>query len=109
MSFFSMSKVVLKSLFQKPSTRNYPHDAAQPMAGSRGRIAIAAEQCIYCGLCAKKCPTAALSVKKPEKEWAIDRLRCIVCGYCVDVCPKKCLTMKTSYSPPTITKDKEIF
>lgn len=46
---------------------------------------IDAEKCTGCTLCARKCPTSAISgeVKKPH---GIDTAACIQCGKCYDVC-----------------------
>jgi formate hydrogenlyase subunit 6/NADH:ubiquinone oxidoreductase subunit I len=65
--------------------------------------------CVYCNVCAKKCPTGALVVQRANKRWAIDRLRCISCGYCVDACPKDCITLSTDHARPTVTRDREYF
>jgi ferredoxin len=51
------------------------------------------EGCVYCTLCAKKCPKGALTVDRAEKTWAVDNESCVRCGVCAAVCPKKCLTL----------------
>jgi len=51
------------------------------------------ELCIYCGLCAKNCPSEALTVVRAEKQWSVDKDACVQCGLCVDKCPKKCLSL----------------
>ena len=94
----SISKIVTKSLFGEPATLMYPHRARAFVAGARGRIAIEIDKCIFCGLCRKKCPTAALLVNKEKRSWEIDRLKCITCNACVEACPKKCLLMKARYA-----------
>jgi len=65
------------------------------------------DNCVYCTVCAKKCPTGALLVNRAQKKWAIDRLRCITCGYCVEACPKKSLEMATGHGSPAVTRDRE--
>ncbi len=50
-----------------------------------------AENCIYCGACAKICPVGAIEVNRSEKLWAIDRDKCINCGRCVKICRKAAL------------------
>lgn len=77
------------------------------LPGSRGRLVFTRDNCVYCTVCAKKCPTGALLVNRAEKKWAIDRLLCINCGYCVDACPKKSLSMAPEHGAPVITKDRE--
>lgn len=109
MPFFTMTKTVLKSLFKKPATRRYPFAPRTYPARSRGSIAIDISACIFCGMCSRKCPTAALTVDAKQKSWEIDRLRCITCGYCVDVCPEKCLRMHSAYTPATKDREKERF
>ncbi len=107
MSFFSMSKIVLKSLFQKPVTRLYPFVARNYYAGSRGHIRIEIKDCIFCGICERKCPTSAIKVVRNDKTWEIDRLGCVSCNFCVEVCPKKCLFMENTYSPAQAVKTKD--
>jgi len=111
MSVFGMTRTVVGNLFSRPATRRYPSPRREPhgFAGSRGKLAIDIGACIFCGACAKRCPTQALVVKKAEREWSIDRLRCCTCNACVEVCPKKCLAMETRPPAPTHTRDREAF
>ena len=152
MSVLGMSRTIMRNLFTGPATRRYPTRVKEPhrTERSRGRIEIDIEACIFCGACAKRCPTDALIVLKADKEWNIDRLRCCTCNACVEVCifcsacakrcptdaiivlksdkewnidrlrcctcnacvevcPKKCLSMGNRYTPPTVTRDKDIF
>ena len=93
MKLYAMLKVVVKNLFRGPATRRYPYESRSPFPGERGVIVMPDEsKCIFCGLCAKKCPSHAISVMRtPEKKWVYERFRCILCGACVEACPKKCL------------------
>jgi len=109
MSFFAITKTLLKSLFRKPATVAYPFGPREYVKGTRGSIAIVVDQCIFCGICQKKCPTNALIVNRNDKTWTIARGRCISCGACVEVCPKKCLTMDEKYSEPGRKKQEEVF
>jgi ech hydrogenase subunit F len=109
MAYFQMSKLALKWALSKPATSRYPFEPRQPLAGSRGRLTFKKESCVYCTVCAKKCPTGALAVNRAQKKWAIDRLLCISCGYCVESCPKKSLELTTVHGIPAVTKDREFF
>jgi formate hydrogenlyase subunit 6/NADH:ubiquinone oxidoreductase subunit I len=107
MGYFEMSKLALKWALTKPPTTRYPFEPRNPIAGSRGQLVFTKDNCVYCNVCAKKCPTGALLVNRAQKKWAIDRLRCITCGYCVEVCPKKSLGMTTRHGSPAVTRDRE--
>ncbi|MBF0388069.1 MAG: 4Fe-4S dicluster domain-containing protein [Candidatus Omnitrophica bacterium] len=109
MSLMGFAKVVLKNLFTGPVTEKYPFVPKVYPQGARGSVNIELAKCIFCGICQKKCPTAAIVVTKEPKAWEIDRLRCISCNYCVEVCPKKCLALDTKYAPVTITRTTDKF
>lgn len=53
-----------------------------------------ASKCVYCTLCAKKCPQEAITVDRAAKSWTLDGEKCVGCGLCASSCPKKCLTMQ---------------
>ena len=109
MATLDMIKVVMGWAFSKPATRLYPFVKREPFVGTRGAVAIEIQKCSMCTLCQKKCPTAAIVVKRQEKIWEIDRLRCISCGACVDACPKDCLSLVTSYSPSVTVRGIDSF
>jgi ech hydrogenase subunit F len=109
MSLFSMSKLLFKSLFHGSYTGKYPIEPKVNYAQTRGKIDIEISECIFCGMCEKRCPTDAIKVDREQKQWTIERLRCIQCGYCVEVCPKKCLSMNNQYTAPTSQKSKDVF
>ncbi len=102
MPVFTISGMILRSLFGRPATLMYPFVPREYAPETRGHIDIAVGDCIFCGLCRRKCPTEALAVDREAKTWEINRLRCISCNCCVEVCPKKCLSMARGYSPAVL-------
>ncbi len=109
MAYFTMAKLALKWAIQPPVTRRYPFTPRRALPNSRGQLVFIKDKCVYCTVCAKKCPTRALTVNRSAKKWGIERLQCISCGYCVEVCPKHCLELSTDHGKPTVTKDKETY
>ena len=98
MKLFAMFSEIVRNTLRAPETRNYPAVPRQGFAGERGKLALEESKCIYCGICAKKCPSNALNVtRKPDQSWQFDRYRCILCGACVEACPKKCLHLKSVF------------
>jgi len=95
---FTFTKTISRNFFKKPATLMYPFKQREFYPATRGRIFNAIEQCIFCGLCSRKCPTNAITVTKESKEFDLRSLQCIICGSCVDACPKKCLIMQNHYS-----------
>jgi ech hydrogenase subunit F len=109
MQFFVIIKTLIKSLFSKPATIKFPFGPCKFPEGSRGQVVIDVKTCIFCGICQRKCPTAALLVDRTAKKWVIKRMQCISCGACVEVCPKKCLKLDTKYTTPEFKKQEDTY
>jgi formate hydrogenlyase subunit 6/NADH:ubiquinone oxidoreductase subunit I len=109
MPYFEMTRMALKWALTRPPTKRYPFEPRELIPGSRGALAFTQANCVYCGVCAKKCPTAALAVNRPAKQFSIDRLRCISCGYCVELCPKDSLALVPNHAAPAVAKVPEKF
>ena len=50
-------------------------------------------KCVYCTICARKCPMEALAVDRAAKTWTLDEEKCVGCGTCAQVCPKNAIIM----------------
>lgn len=102
-----MTKTLFKSMLHGPYTVLYPLKEKEKFERTRGKIEININDCIFCGICQKRCPTGAIKVDKPSQTWSIERLSCIQCNYCGDVCPKKCLKMANDYTSPSYDKVRD--
>jgi len=97
---------VLRNVVSKPATRMYPTDKRGAMKSARGALGeIDINTCIFCGICANKCPSIAIKVDKAERSWELNRLKCIVCNVCVETCPVKCLHMDEAHLGPVLTRE----
>jgi len=61
-----------------------------------GVLAIRADGCTMCGLCAKVCPTEAFRFDEGPVAATLDldRNRCVGCGHCVAICPEKVIDVE---------------
>ena len=66
MGGFKLGKMTLRSLFSKPETIRYPFEEPEHPACMKGVVEFDYSNCIYCGICEKRCPTNAISVNKNE-------------------------------------------
>ena len=87
--------------FTKPLPPGGASPKGSPAAGAaKGTVSAGAKpvndasHCVYCTLCAKKCPQEAIQVERASKTWKLDGEKCIGCGLCAASCPKKCLKMQ---------------
>lgn len=103
MAMLTLTKTVLKSLFGKPATRQYPFEKREPFANTRGHVVVNITSCMFCTLCEKKCPTGAIKIDRKAKLFEINRLKCITCAACVEGCNQKSLQIAGSYTTPTST------
>lgn len=109
MALLSISKLVTRSVIAKPATRLYPFEKRKPFPRTRGHIKFEIGTCIFCNLCAKKCPTDAIVCNRKDKSWEINHLACVLCGNCVDSCRKGCLTQVNVPALPMTSKQAEYF
>ena len=107
MAYFEMARLAMKWALTRPPTTRYPFEPRRPLPGSRGQLVFTKDNCVYCTVCARKCPAGALAVNRAQKRWIIDRLRCISCGACIDACPRNSLAFSTDHGTPTVTRDRE--
>ena len=104
-----MIELVLRSLFKKPATVNYPAEKMPMPEHFRGKLKFDASKCIGCLLCMKDCPTNAITIKKVgEKQFEaeIDLGKCIYCAQCVDSCPKKALDITPEFELAQLDRNK---
>jgi formate hydrogenlyase subunit 6/NADH:ubiquinone oxidoreductase subunit I len=95
---FEMISNVFNNLFSRPATRLFPFVARKTYDNVRGKVGeMRIDDCIYCGICERKCPSYAIKVDKVAKTWTIDRYKCVICSVCADVCPKKCIDMDKEF------------
>ena len=93
-------------MFSKPATIKLKQLNTHYTAHTRGHVENDINACIFCGLCARRCPTHALNVDKQGRTWSIERFNCIQCNCCVEICPANCLLManeQTAVSPVLLT------
>lgn len=109
MANLKIGGMILRSLFKKPATQMYPVIPKEWKERTRGRIEIDIDDCIFCGICARKCPTDAITVNRTAKTWTIERMGCVQCSCCVDVCPKSCLNNVAGYTSPDVVKIVDTF
>jgi formate hydrogenlyase subunit 6/NADH:ubiquinone oxidoreductase subunit I len=91
---------VIKNLLKKPATRQYPFTVRDPFPNYRGELYIDIDACIFCGTCARKCPSQCIEVDKEQGLWTCNPHACVYCGICRDSCPTKCLHMKDVHRKP---------
>ena len=96
----NFTPTILKNLFSKPATTTYPFEPFKYPEGTRGHIENDIDNCIFCGMCTRNCPTRCLTIDKATHTWTINRFDCLACEYCTVVCPKKCLHTVEGYQEP---------
>lgn len=101
--------VLLRSLFSKPATLNYPKERTGMPRGFRGKLTFNPKACIGCKMCMRDCPSGAIEIRKKDDgtfEARVDLGKCIYCGQCVDSCIKKALATTGEFELAALERGK---
>lgn len=92
---------ILRSLFRRPVTQQYPFEQPETSEQFRGKLHWNPEKCTGCCLCSKDCPANAIELltldqknKRFVMRYHLDR--CVFCSQCVQNCRFGCLSMSNS-------------
>lgn len=88
MSYLAFAREMLGNLFKPPATVEYPLKPKTFPEINRGKVVNSIDDCIFCGMCMRVCPSAAITVDRGARTWSINRFACVQCRGCVDHCPK---------------------
>ncbi len=107
---------VLRHLFRRPVTEQYPEYKRKLPERSRARIILTrdpdgGERCVACYLCSAVCPVSCISMESAEREdgrryarwFRINFSRCIFCGFCEEACPTLAIQLTPDFE---ICKDE---
>lgn len=109
---------VLRYMFKKSVTLNYPFEKGPVSSRFRGEHALrrypnGEERCIACKLCEAVCPAQAITISAEEKDgmrrttqYDIDMTKCIYCGLCQEACPVDAIVMTNNFEFSAITREE---
>lgn len=98
MKLGSMLGDIVRSLFKKPATEQYPFTRYQEPERLRGKLVWDPSKCSGCQLCIKDCPADAIelvTLDRASKKFVMKyhEDRCTYCAQCVVNCRFKCINM----------------
>lgn len=115
--------ITFREFIKPPVTVSYPYETLTMCDNFRGHIELLANEegfakCVVCGMCARACPSACISMKgvKPEgskkkvlTSYTLDFTKCSLCGSCVESCNFGAIDFSKEYNLASTRKEDFIF
>lgn len=99
---------VVRNFFGRAVTEGYPFQTRE-FEGYRGKLVNDIVSCIFCGACARVCPSRCIEVDAKGCSFSCDPNACVQCGICEEACPTGGLRLTVGHHrAPAYSKD-EIF
>lgn len=99
---------IVKNLVGSPATKGYPFVAPNYFPGSRGRLQVDLERCVFCGICEWSCPSNAItkhgSKNDPDVTIEYNPFACIYCARCAEMCPSCAIYVHENHTVPADRK-----
>jgi ech hydrogenase subunit F len=102
---FPMLRTVLSNLVTPSATRLYPAEHRQ-LPAYRGTLDVDLASCVFCGACARACPSDCMKVDIKASTLETDPFACVYCGMCVDACPTDALAMRPHHAAVAAEKTR---
>jgi formate hydrogenlyase subunit 6/NADH:ubiquinone oxidoreductase subunit I len=100
---------ILRNLFTKPATKQYPFVKREPFPESRGLLKFDMTKCDFCGDCERICPSGAVTVDEEKKQIHYNPFQCIYCRMCAESCLQYAITAEVVYQAPAYEKKEEVY
>ncbi len=76
------------ALLDEPGGTRLADEAMFDGGAPGGVVRVESARCSLCGACALACPTAAIALRREDRELIVDAARCLGCGRCAGACPE---------------------
>lgn len=105
---------LLRHLFRKPATVDYPVEKLKVPKGFRGTPILDPGLCIVCRACVRDCPAEAIELTTASEadktfKMVIHNDRCIHCGQCEEVCPTDAIKLNSDFEVSEYSRHKMKF